>query len=241
MTSIKLQPLDHTLLPAALQLDHLCFGGLWTLDGYQRELESPNSDLLAIVPAPSTPDEEAVVITDITEERSEFLVNPKVNPKANLSTSRPRATSATPSAASDPLLGLGCYWAILDEAHITILGIHPDYQRRGLGHLMLCALLDRARQRDMARATLEVRISNQSALLLYQKFGFQIAGQRKGYYTDTGEDALILWRGKLQSTEFGTLLTTQWTEIHHRLTHHHWSLQLGLELLIAENSTLTYP
>lgn len=234
MTSIKLQPLDHTLLPAALQLDHLCFGGLWTLDGYQRELESPNSDLLAIVPAPSTPDDEAVVIA---EERSESLVHLK----ANLSRSHPCATSATPSAVTDPLLGLGCYWAILDEAHITILGIHPDYQRRGLGHLMLCALLDRARQRDMARATLEVRISNQSALLLYQKFGFQIAGQRKGYYTDTGEDALILWRGKLQSTEFGTLLTTQWTEIHHRLTQHHWSLQLGLELLTAENSTLTYP
>ncbi len=229
MTSIKLQPLDHTLLPAALQLDHLCFGGLWTLDGYQRELDSPNSDLLAIVPAPSIPDEAVV----ITEERSESLVNPT----ANLSTSYLRATSAV----TDPLLGLGCYWAILDEAHITILGIHPDYQRRGLGHLMLCALLDRARQRDMARATLEVRISNQSALSLYQKFGFQIAGQRKGYYTDTGEDALILWRGKLQSTEFATLLTTQWTEIHHRLTQQHWSLQLGLELLTAENSALTYP
>jgi ribosomal-protein-alanine N-acetyltransferase len=194
VTSIKLQYLNTTLLPAVVELDRLCFGGLWTLEGYQRELDSPNSDLLVIVPEQS----------------------------------------------SSPLIGLGCYWAILDEAHITILGIHPQYQRHGLGQLMLCALLDRARQRDMARATLEVRASNQSAIFLYQKLGFQVAGRRKRYYTDTGEDALILWRGGLQSNEFATLLATRSAEIHHRLTEQHWALHLSPDLATLEKSTLTY-
>jgi ribosomal-protein-alanine N-acetyltransferase len=194
VTSIKLQYLNTTLLPAVVELDRLCFGGLWTLEGYQRELDSPNSDLLVIVPEQS----------------------------------------------SSPLIGLGCYWAILDEAHITILGIHPQYQRHGLGQLMLCALLDRARQREMARSTLEVRASNQSAIFLYQKLGFQVAGRRKRYYTDTGEDALILWRGGLQSNEFATLLATRWAEIHQRLTEQHWALHLSPDLATLEKSTLTY-
>ena len=202
MTSIKLQYLNSTLLPAVVELDRLCFGGLWTLEGYQRELDSPNSDLLVIVP--------------------EHL-------------SSPSSPSPPP-----PLIGFGCYWAILDEAHITVLGIHPQYQRLGLGQLMLCALLDRARQRDMARATLEVRASNQSAIFLYQKLGFQVAGRRKRYYTDTGEDALILWRGGLQSNEFATLLATRSTEIHHRLTEQHWALHLSPDLTTLEKSTLTY-
>jgi ribosomal-protein-alanine N-acetyltransferase len=105
---------------------------------------------------------------------------------------------------------------------------------------MLCALLDRARHRDMARATLEVRASNQSAISLYQKLGFQVAGRRKRYYTDTGEDALILWRGGLQSNEFATLLATRWAEIRHRLTEQHWALHLSPDLSTLEKSTLTY-
>ncbi|MEM9266787.1 MAG: ribosomal protein S18-alanine N-acetyltransferase [Cyanobacteria bacterium P01_F01_bin.13] len=104
------------------------------------------------------------------------------------------------------VIGLGCLWAILDEAHITTLAIHPDYRRQRLGQLLLTQLLQSARHRDLTHATLEVRKSNQSALTLYQKFGFQTAGQRKRYYNDD-EDALILWRSRLQTSEYGQCLT----------------------------------
>lgn len=100
------------------------------------------------------------------------------------------------------IIGFGCFWAILDEAHITLLGIHPQYQGRGLGQLLLCSLLDRSREIEMARATLEVRDSNQSALHIYEKYGFQTVGRRKKYYQDTGEDAVIMWRGGLQHPYF---------------------------------------
>ncbi|WP_338017062.1 ribosomal protein S18-alanine N-acetyltransferase [Myxacorys almedinensis] len=228
-TSITLQPLDAALLPSALELDQLCFGGLWTLDGYQKELDSPNSDLLAIVLAPPADETE---LTNADESQA-------TSPKSNLPSIHPSAPSVTPSAATACLIGLGCSWAILDEAHITILGVHPSYQRRGLGHLMLCALLDRARHRQMARATLEVRISNQSALALYQKFEFQGAGRRKAYYTDTGEDALILWRGGLQTPQFSALLAAQWAETQHRLVWQDWALHLLLPVSIVQTSTLT--
>ena len=100
------------------------------------------------------------------------------------------------------IVGFGCFWAILDEAHITLLGIHPDYQGQGLGQLLLRSMLDRARAIDMARATLEVRPSNQGAIHIYEKHGFQTVGRRKKYYQDNGEDGIIMWRGGLQHPHF---------------------------------------
>ncbi|MEM9804560.1 MAG: ribosomal protein S18-alanine N-acetyltransferase [Cyanobacteria bacterium P01_D01_bin.56] len=103
--------------------------------------------------------------------------------------------------AAGDVVGLGCLWAILDEAHITTLAIHPDYHRQRLGQLLLIQLLQLARQRTLTHATLEVRASNHKALALYKKFGFRTAGRRKGYYND-GEDALILWRSQLQTADY---------------------------------------
>jgi [ribosomal protein S18]-alanine N-acetyltransferase len=99
-------------------------------------------------------------------------------------------------------IGFGCFWAILDEAHITLLGIHPDYQGQGLGQLLLRSILDRARKIEMARATLEVRASNHGAIHIYEKFGFETVGRRKKYYQDNGEDGIIMWRGGLQHPYF---------------------------------------
>jgi [ribosomal protein S18]-alanine N-acetyltransferase len=103
---------------------------------------------------------------------------------------------------ADNLLGMGCLWGIEDEAHIILLAVDPDYRRQGLGQMMLWGMLAIATQRQLTRATLEVRASNQAAHALYQKFGFQTAGRRKGYYAETNEDALILWRGKMQTPAF---------------------------------------
>lgn len=107
---------------------------------------------------------------------------------------------------TEGIVGFGCFWAILDEAHITLLGIDPRYQGRGLGQLLLCALLERARSIAMARATLEVRDSNLSAIHLYTKYGFQTVGRRKKYYQDTDEDGIIMWRGGLQHPHFAQQL-----------------------------------
>jgi ribosomal-protein-alanine N-acetyltransferase len=100
------------------------------------------------------------------------------------------------------VIGIGCLWAILEEAHITLLAIHPDFQGQGLGKILLLSLLEDAVKRQLARATLEVKETNHIALSLYEKFGFKIAGRRKNYYQQTGEDALILWRGDLAKPEF---------------------------------------
>ncbi|MGB3557946.1 MAG: ribosomal protein S18-alanine N-acetyltransferase [Geitlerinemataceae cyanobacterium] len=177
---LKIHPLTPDLLPAAVELDRLSLGGLWTYDGYARELESPNSDLLVL--------------------------------------SRNNDTEAP------TLLGVGCSWAIVDEAHITLLAIHPQYRRSGFGFALFWALLTSARQRGMKHATLEVRASNQAALSLYQRFGFQEAGRRRRYYPDD-EDAVILWRGGLQHPDFPETLATWKKDIDDRLRSGGWELK----------------
>lgn len=110
------------------------------------------------------------------------------------------------------VIGLGCYWAILEEAHVTLLAIHPDFQGQGLGKLLLLSLLEDALKRKLERATLEVKETNHIALSLYKQFGFEILGTRKNYYKQTGEDALILWRKNLEEINFPEKLNN-WEEL----------------------------
>ncbi|MFQ3680375.1 MAG: ribosomal protein S18-alanine N-acetyltransferase [Pseudanabaenaceae cyanobacterium] len=100
----------------------------------------------------------------------------------------------------DFLLGFGCFWQILTEAHITMVAVRPSWQGQGLGTALVWGLLQRACQRDCLRATLEVRVSNHRAIALYRKFGFVELGRRKRYYHNPEEDGAVFWRSGLQQT-----------------------------------------
>jgi len=178
---LLLSSLTPDLLTAALELDRLSLGNLWTADGYLREIASPNSDL--------------PILQDCED--------------------------------TDSILALGCGWAILEECHITIVAVHPTVQRQGLGQAMLLALLEAAYTRGLERATLEVRVTNEAAIALYQKFGFREAGRRKRYYQDTGEDALVLWRSGIHHPEFPQVLQQWRAEVRERLGQAGWKWKVG--------------
>jgi len=72
------------------------------------------------------------------------------------------------------------------------LAVHPEFRRRGVARALLAAMLDGARRRGVELIFLEVRPTNAEAIGLYGSFGFQVIGRRKGYYFDTGEDALVM-------------------------------------------------
>ena len=94
--------------------------------------------------------------------------------------------------AGDELVGFAGIWLMVDEAHITTFAVHPAWRRRGIGERLLLAVLDTALGRHAREATLEVRLSNVAARRLYEKYGFRPVGLRPRYYTDNGEDALIM-------------------------------------------------
>ncbi|MEO1211644.1 MAG: ribosomal protein S18-alanine N-acetyltransferase [Cyanobacteria bacterium J06638_20] len=186
MGYLYLQPLTPEQVPASVELDRRCLGGMWNAEGYLREIESPNGLLLALTADGDRP--------------------------------------TVPTVLPNSLLGLGCLWMVLDEAHITVLVVDTPYRGQGLGQTLLWALLIQARQRKMARATLEVRASNQRAIALYHHYGFQEAGRRKAYYKNPVEDACILWRKGLQFHEFGEDLTTWQNSACDRRQHWGWEL-----------------
>jgi ribosomal-protein-alanine N-acetyltransferase len=93
---------------------------------------------------------------------------------------------------SEEVVGYGGIWLMVDEAHITTFAVHSQYRRRRIGERLLIALLDLALARQAREATLEVRLSNLPARRLYEKYGFRPVGIRPRYYSDNGEDALIM-------------------------------------------------
>lgn len=93
----------------------------------------------------------------------------------------------------DEVVGYAGYWAIVDEAHITTVAVHPDHRRLGLGKRLVRELLEHAQKSGIRCATLEVRRSNEAANSLYRQFGFEEVAIRRGYYPDNGEDAVVMW------------------------------------------------
>jgi ribosomal-protein-alanine N-acetyltransferase len=93
------------------------------------------------------------------------------------------------------LAGFVCAYLVADELMINDIAVETTQRRSGIGRALLRQLLDGARARGCRRATLEVRPTNAAARRLYEDFGFTVVGHRRGYYADTGEDALLMVLG----------------------------------------------
>ena len=91
------------------------------------------------------------------------------------------------------LAGYAGTWHIIDEGHITTIAVKKDYLRNHIGEAIIHRILEDCYKDGVKYLTLEVRVSNTPAIKLYEKYGFQSLGTRKGYYQDNNEDALIMW------------------------------------------------
>jgi ribosomal-protein-alanine N-acetyltransferase len=100
------------------------------------------------------------------------------------------------------IVGFAGTWALSDEAHITNIAVRQQYQRRGVGELMLITIIDLAKTLKTNTLTLEVRVSNVPAQNLYRKYGFAQVGIRRGYYLDNKEDGIIMSTENINSTSF---------------------------------------
>lgn len=105
--------------------------------------------------------------------------------------SRPWVADVTQNG-SEIVAAMAVIWIILDEAHIGTIAVHPDFRRTGIGSRFLAGILLAAKAEGVLKAFLEVRSSNLAARALYQKFGFVEDGVRRHYYSDNGEDAIMM-------------------------------------------------
>jgi ribosomal-protein-alanine N-acetyltransferase len=93
---------------------------------------------------------------------------------------------------SPEIVGMVVVWMILDEAHIATFAVHPDHRRKGIAMYLLAEALKGSIKHGAREATLEVRKSNIAAQGLYDRFHFEVVGNRLRYYRDNNEDALIM-------------------------------------------------
>ncbi len=103
----------------------------------------------------------------------------------------------------DPtIIGYGGMWRMYDEAHVTTIGVRHDLHHRGYGRIVFAGLVQAAYDMGAKWVTLEVRTTNENAMKMYENFGFKVIGRRKGYYTDNGEDAIVMWSDSIHSPRF---------------------------------------
>lgn len=110
-----------------------------------------------------------------------------------------RLASYLVARVGEQVVGYAGMWLMVDEAHITTFAVHPGWRRRRIGERLLLAMLDLAVARRAREATLEVRVSNLAARRLYEKYGFRPVGIRPRYYSDDGEDAIVMTTEPLSS------------------------------------------
>ena len=109
--------------------------------------------------------------------------------------------------------GYGGLMFVGEDAHVTTIAVDPARQRSKVGQRLMATLVREALRRDAENLTLEVRAGNEPAQALYRKFGMAPVGVRKGYYAESGEDALVMWVHGIDGPEYGARLDRIETEI----------------------------
>jgi ribosomal-protein-alanine N-acetyltransferase len=105
-------------------------------------------------------------------------------------------------AGDEETVGYAGMWRMHEEAHVTTIGVRHDLHHQGYGRVLFAGLLQAAYEMGARWVTVEVRASNDNAQRMYEGFGFKVIGRRKGYYTDNGEDALVMWSDSILSPRF---------------------------------------
>jgi ribosomal-protein-alanine N-acetyltransferase len=115
------------------------------------------------------------------------------------------------------IVGFSGIWVLAEEAHITNIAVRREYQRRGIGELLMLGTIDLAEELHAVVMTLEVRASNEAAQNLYCKYGFEKVGVRYSYYLDNREDAVIMTTKSITSAAFKERVQTLREALHARL------------------------
>jgi ribosomal-protein-alanine N-acetyltransferase len=189
MFRLDLMTLDD--IPEVGRVERRCFTNPWPHSAYRRELRYPEQNYYIVLRdldglGRSVPGQAR---SDVTRRALTRLVT---------SLGR-KADEVAPVPA---IAGFAGMWVMYEEAHVTTIGVDPAYRGQGFGELLLVALFDEAIRRNASLLTLEVRVSNRVAQLLYEKYGMSVQGTRPRYYTDNGEDAYIMWSRSLRDPDF---------------------------------------
>jgi [ribosomal protein S18]-alanine N-acetyltransferase len=183
-----IEPMRESDIPRIQEIERQSFSTPWSASTYLRELRATEQCRYIVARSSATPPRPS---------------GPSIAPRPGwLATVLPGIFRSPTTASPYPVVGYGGLWLTLDEGHITTIATAPEARRRGIGELVLNGLIDAAEDLGAHLLTLEVRISNTVAQALYLKYGFEVRGTRRRYYTDNNEDALIMWAGPINAPAY---------------------------------------
>jgi len=184
----EVRPMEPGDIPQVVDIERESFPSMWPQTTYKRELRNHLARYLVIVERPP----EDVPSPEPLERRS---------PGWRGALRRLLRLQPPPESAQELILGFVGLWLMMGEAHIVTLAVRESRRRCGLGELLLIRALDAAMANRQEVVTLEVRRTNETAIALYEKYGFSRAGLRRRYY-ENDEDAVIMTTEPLESPAF---------------------------------------
>jgi ribosomal-protein-alanine N-acetyltransferase len=198
------EPMRVEHIPAVSAIERLSFPQPWPQNAYRREIQENRmahyivARRLADDPHAARPGDDAV---PANQPQSDLLGRLK-------GLLRPAELPRSPQLEEElrSIVGYAGIWVMTDEAHVTTIASHPDVRGKGVGEFLLIALIHRGIEVGARWMTLEVRASNSVAQNLYRKYTFKEMGVRRRYYSDNGEDALVMWTDALDSESFQATL-----------------------------------
>jgi [ribosomal protein S18]-alanine N-acetyltransferase len=213
---VELMAVEH--IPAVAAIERESFPSSWPASAYKRELE--RNQLAYYVVAKRSPEageprrERRFPVTgeEETEEGKGILAR-----LGRLIKGDARGYLPDHAAELEEIVGYAGMWMMVDDAHVTTIAVDPAYRGEGIGELLIVDLIDHACLLGASTVTLECRVSNTVAQALYRKYTFRNAGIRKRYYSDDGEDALIMTTEPLDSETFQQVLETNRARLMDRL------------------------
>ena len=113
-----------------------------------------------------------------------------------------RMLALGPPPTKQSIVGFAGVWFMAGEAHLITIAVREAHRGLSVGEYLLAAVIEIAIEAKAGFVTLEVRSSNQAAQSLYEKYGFAKTGKRKGYYSDTREDAIIMTTDGINTEDF---------------------------------------
>ena len=208
------EPMAEADIDEVSRVEAECFANPWPISAYQRELKRPEQNYYIVLR--DEPDIDGVEPAASSNGDSDW--------SAPFRSRRPRRFGFWPfgrrdsSTAKAAIIGFAGMWNMLDESHITTIGVTPNWRGRGLGEVLFVTLLEEARRRDVTWVTLEVRVTNVAAQNLYRKYGFTIQGRRPRYYSDNNEDAFIMWSESLKEHDYLKRIQHLKNQLHHKMS-----------------------
>ncbi len=189
-------------VPQVLEVERQSFPSMWPSTAFRRELQQ-NRLAHYIVIGEANP--AAAAHADQRQPDpgpiSRFLGEIK-----HILTGDDPANLPPPEERAELITGFIGLWMLPHEVHIITIAVRDSHRRQGIGEMLLIAALDLAREKTQPLVTLEVRVSNDAAIRLYEKYGFERVGRRPRYYSDNHEDANILTANAVTTSDYADRL-----------------------------------